>query len=289
MRRIKAIHLIPIVLVLLIGAGFAAYNFLFKPQLEKVKAARAAWTAEQTKLREAEKGYQASIDSQLVSATKFYRDYHQFRIIRASMPAIYNMKELYAGREKEGLIVWYKIMGTGKMIAELNHWARSFHQPNAPSFDGKFTGNLGYEDSLPSARMVKVNFGGQSFAVRGYGNLLNAIRRTTGYGYFPLVMDSPDGKTYTVTVDRSPTKRDPKNPLLTMAYKSTAYFFTRGWDPAGTEAAATAQMKDAENLLRTPPQKRDARRDFFDTSQGGAGYECPKVLWYFTQQGLQAN
>ena len=45
MRRIKVIYLIPVAMVLLIGAGFAFYYLLLKPQIEAVQTAQASWAS----------------------------------------------------------------------------------------------------------------------------------------------------------------------------------------------------------------------------------------------------
>ena len=163
MRRIKAIYLIPVFLVLLIGAAAASYYFLFKPQLEKVDAARKAWEAERSACAQEEgpndSEYQKAFDEQALFSKQIYLDHYQFLEIQRTMPAIYNMKERYAGNPKAGIYEWYRIMGEGRMIRELDRWARSFHLPNSPKFEGIYTTTLGYEESLPSRKVVNIDFG----------------------------------------------------------------------------------------------------------------------------------
>ena len=43
MRRLKAIYLIPVFIVLLIGAGVAAYYMMLAPQIQKVQTAQNSW------------------------------------------------------------------------------------------------------------------------------------------------------------------------------------------------------------------------------------------------------
>lgn len=288
MRRIKAIYLIPVFLVLLIGAAAAAYYFLFKPQLELVDKARKDWDAARAGcVQEEGPGdtlYQQAYDDKKKYALQIVTDYFKFQKIQQSMPAIFDMKDLYTGKTKEGIYRWYKIMGTGQMIAELNRWARSFHLPKPPSFDGTYTATLGYEDSLPSAKIVMVDFpDDQQYMVRGFGNLTNAIRRTVGHGYFPLIMHLPDPIVIQVG-DRMDPRHDPKNPIYQLNYKVTGYFMTRGWDPLGATAATEIKNTYLPMAANDPPKAKKHRIGWSDPK--GAMTECPPVLWFIAQPGL---
>lgn len=291
MRRIKAIYLVPVFLVLLIGAAAASYYYLFKPQLEKVDAARKAWEAERTACASEEgpnnSEYQKAFDEQALFAKQIWTDHYQFVEIQKTMPAIYNMAEFYKGREKEGLYEWYRIMGEGRLIRELDRWARSFHLPNSPQFEGIYKETLGYESSLPARKIVSIDFGSANdpmrFNVRGFGNLLNAIRRVTGYRYFPMIMSLPnDTATVSIALPRNNPKHNPQSPLLTMPYTGTAYFMTQGWDPLGPDAEG--QMAKYRELalkkVNAPPHRTD-----WDPQRG----PCPPVLFFFQQPDMDGK
>lgn len=282
MRRIKAIYLIPVCLVLLIGAAVASYYFLFKPQLEKVDQARKAWEAARAACAQEEGDYQKALDEQVVYAKQIFYDYHEFQEIQKTMPAVYNMKERFAGKEKEGIYEWYRIMGEGRMIRELNRWVRSFHQPSAPTFT--YSGTMGYENTLPSAKMVSVDFGSMKFSKRGLGNLLNSLRRVTGHNYFPMIISLP-GDTATIQLDlaRDNPAHDPNNPLLSLSYSATAYFLTQGWDPQGPGAAAA--IEKYKQMALTKKQAKPHRTGWNEAP--GEMTECPPVLFFIQQQGLQ--
>jgi len=292
MRRIKAIYLIPVFLVLLIGAAVASYYFLFKPQLEKVDAARATWETEQ-KTCQTEEGpsnseYQKAFDEQAMYAKQIYLDHYQFQEIQKTMPAIYNMKERYAGKEKEGIYEWYRIMGEGRMIRELDRWARSFHLPNSPQFQGIYTSTMGFEDTLPSSKTVSIDFGtGQPmmFNVRGFGNLLNSLRRVTGYRYFPMIISLPnDTATVKIGLARTDPKHNPQSPMLSMQYSATAYFMTQGWDPMGADAES---KMPAMRTLALTKKSAPPHRISWAPGQPGEAAPCPPVLFFIQQQGLQ--
>ncbi|MHB9109729.1 MAG: hypothetical protein ACYDCO_21980 [Armatimonadota bacterium] len=290
MRRIKAIYLVPVFLVLLIGAAVASYYFLFKPQLEKVDAARQAWEAER-KACETEEGpggkdYQAAFDEQAMYAKQIYLDHYQFQEIQKTMPAIYNMKERFAGKEKDGIYEWYRVMGEGRMIRELDRWARSFHLPNPPAFEGIYGTTMGYEETLPSSKTVSIDFTGAAgkpmmFNVRGFGNLLNSLRRVTGYRYFPMILSLPnDTATIKIGLARTDPRHNPQSPMLSMQYSATAYMMTQGWDPMGAGAEAKMAELRATALTKktAPPHRTD-----WDPTLG----PCPPVLFFIEQQGLQ--
>lgn len=281
MRRLKAIYLVPVFIVLIIGAAAASYYFLFKPQMEKVKAARAAWETVQKECQTEENGYQAALDERSVAAKAIRDGYYKFSYIKDKMPDIVSIKDLPGMDDKQKLVMYYKIWATGKIIKELNRWARSFHLPNTPTFEFA-EATLGYEETLPSVKIISVDFGAQTYQVRGYPNLLNAIRRTTGQGYFPLIITLPSD-TVTVNVIR----HDPKVPALSMSYSAMAYFFTRGWDPMGPDAKK--KVKELEPVITTKLTAEAHRQDWGmgPKAETGAPTPCPPVLWFVQQQGLQ--
>lgn len=272
MRRLKAIYLVPVFLVLMIGGAAAAYYFLFKPQLEKVKVARGAWETARATCMQEENGYQKALDDRAIAAKTIFDGYHTFSQIKDRMPNIVSMKDLPGYDDKQKLVMYYKIWATGAVVKELNRWARSFHLPSTPEFSFA-EATLGYEESLPSVKIISVPMGSQKYRVRGLPNLLNAIRRTTGVGYFPLIIQL-DGGAAQIDVIRN----DPKSPGLEMSYSATAYFFTRGWDPMGP--TAKSDVKALEPIITTKLTAEPHRNSWTNG-------ECPKVLWYFEQKGLE--
>lgn len=292
MRRIKAIYLVPVFLVLLIGAAVASYYFLFKPQLEKVDAARNGWETER-KACETEEGpgnseYQKAFDEQAMYAKQIYLDHYQFQEIQKTMPAIYNMKERFAGKEKEGIYEWYRIMGEGRMIRELDRWARSFHLPNPPQFQGIYQNTMGFETTLPSSKTVSIDFGTGAtpmmFNVRGFGNLLNSVRRVTGYRYFPMILSLPgDTATIKIGLARTDPKHNPQSPMLSMQYSATAYFMTQGWDPMGADAES---KMPGMRTLALSKQTAPPHRTEWIQAPGDTPKPCPPVLFFIQQPGL---
>jgi len=282
MRRIKAIYLIPVCLVLLIGAAVGSYYLWFKPLLETVKKARADWDAARAACVQMEGpnegDYQKALDEQQEYAKRIYFDYSQFKEIQATMPAVSNMAARYAADTKAGIYAWYNIMGKGELIKTLNQWVRSFHQPSAPSFS--YAGTMGYEDTLPKAKMVSVDFGSMKLNVRGFDNLLNAFRRVTGYKYYPMIVTLPgDTATITLAMGRNDPRHDPNNPLLTMSYSATAFFLTQDWDPGENTAESIEKYK--EQALTQKPHKRH-RSDWTETP--GETKPCPPVLFFIQPQ-----
>ena len=279
MRRIKAIYLIPVFLVLLIGAAAGAYYFLFKPLLVKVDAARKEWDGERQTCLQAESGYDQTFKDRQTYARQIVVDYVNFHLIQNEMPNVKNMKEM-PGDEKKKLEDWYRIMGSGQLIAELTRWVNSFHQPRPPTIS--YTGVMGYEATLPSAKVVSVEFDRQELRKRGFGNLTNAIRRMTGHRYFPLIIDMGDPVTVrvirNVSIDDPKKSYDPNNPLLTTSYTPKAFLLTGGWDPMG--ASAQDEIDRLIPIAGDPAQTPQPHRTAFEK-------ECPPVLWFFRQQGLQ--
>lgn|GEM_PF-2157187 len=287
MRRIKAIYLIPVCLVLLIGGAVASYYLLFKPRLELVDKARADWdTARQACITVAGAGdseYKKALDQQEEFAIKIFEGYHMFRQIQNTMPEVYNMKTRFAGKEKEGVYEWYRIMGSGSMIRELNRWAKSFHLPNAPTVS--YSGTMGYD--LPQdAKMVSIDFGSMNFKVRGLSNLTNSLRRVTGYNYFPMIVSLP-GDTATIKLNpdlpRTSPYFDPNNPSLTMSYSAKAFFLTRDWDPGSYSEADIAAL---EKLALDHPRKTYKPQRTGWVMAPGETSECPPVLFLIKQPGM---
>lgn len=278
MRRLKAIYLVPVALVLLIGAGFAFYYFLLDKQIAAVKVAQSDWTSARDACAASEGTYEQSLVNQRKAAQKIFEDYYRFRQVQNQMPAILNVKEVYGNgsqqQKRQGLVYWYKVMGTGQLITELSRWAKGYKLPTPVRFS--YTGTLGYEDTFPSAKLVGINFGPQTFRAYGYANLLNQINRQTGYNYFPLVIDT--GGKVSIKVDRSDRKNKPTAPALVMGYSAAGYFFTRGWDPMGPDAKKT--VDDAKMLVQQNKQPEPHRDEATKIA------EFPPVLFYFKPDGL---
>jgi len=273
MRRIKAIYLLPVFILLLGGAACGGYFGLISPQMQKTQAARDAWKTAQQNEKTAEPRFQTTLDQRAKVAERLYYDFYNFHIIQETMPQVWSLATMYGKDEKskrDGLVRWYTIMGTGQMAAEVNRWIRKFYLSSPPTvvYD---KGPMGWEDSLPDKKLVSVDLGKQTFSGRGLPDLCNKILRSTGYNYFPLIIAMP-GDTITLKVDRNDPRHSPKLPFLTLPYTATAYFMTRGWDPAGADAeknrdtARDVLLKKASGGLQAPkfpPQPVD----------------CPNVLW----------
>jgi len=278
MRRLKAIYLVPVALILLIGAGFAFYYFLLKPQIEAEKTAQAAWMSARDAVKKAEPEYQASMQRQVDASRTFFNGYYTFHEIQAEMPNIIDVKDAPGFKDdRERLRYWYKVMGTGQLITELSKWANSFHFPADKTPKFSYSGTLGYEDTLPSAKFVTINFGSQQFFALGYASLLEKINRQTGYGFFPLIIDT--GGKVNITVNRNHPLHTQKNPALTMPYTATAYFMTRGWDPKGP--TAIDEVKAAKEIVDHPPQIEALR-----PNENTITDEIPPVLFVFKPEGL---
>jgi len=281
MRRIKAIYLAPVFLVLLIGAAAAAYYFLFKPQIEKVNAAQQAWETAQKACESEESGYQQALDERAVAAKKIYDNYFIFSQIKNQMPEIVSIKDVPGMTDEQKLAMYYKLWATGRVIKELNRWVRVFHLPNTPELVFN-EATLGYEDTLPSVKIIGVPMGAQQYKVRGLTNLVNAIRRTTGVGYYPLIIALPNN-----TVSIKVIRNDPKLPSLAMDYSATAYCFTRGWDPYGPDAKT--KVMALKDTITTKPPKIEHRTDWGvgPEAHTGATTPCPPVLFFIQKEGLK--
>jgi hypothetical protein len=275
LRKLKAIYLAPVFLIVLIGAGFALYHFMLLPQMDKVKKAQEDWKSSRDAAMAEEPKYVTALTTQVEQATKLINDYYAFHSVQNQMPQIYNMKELYSGREKEGLLAWYKTMGTGKMINELSRWSKGFHLQVPHKY--LFTGTLGYEDTLPGVKMIGVDFGKQTFHTRGYANLIQMVEARTGYGFFPLIITG-SGDALTITVNRNHPRHTPEKPVLSMDYTARAYFMTRGWDP-NTYTQAQTYLMEAKGLVENPPQPKP-KRTAFDKP-------CPPILFVIQPKGVE--
>ncbi len=266
MRRLKVIYLIPVALVLLIGAGFAFYYLLLKPQIVAVQDAQSSWATAKEDLKKLEPKYKDSLDDEVKSAQKLYADYYIFHEIQNTMPAIYDVKEAPLNEllakapafkydvkwsdDRKKLYWWYYLMATGQLVTELNKWTKGFHGLTFTGANGKpsnvpvykYAGTLGFESSLPSVKLVCVDFGTQHFKAVGYQQLLKEIAAQTGYGYFPLIIDL--GSSIRLTVDTSDPKYGPKTPVLKLDYTAKGYFFTHGWSPLENEQDLVGKAKD---------------------------------------------
>jgi len=203
------------------------------------------------------------------------------------MPYIYNVKDTPLNEllqkapafkfdpkwseERKKLYYWYYTMATGQLIRELNEWSKGFHLTKPPKFT--YTGTLGYEPTLTSVKLVSIDFGSQEFKAFGFPQLLKQIAEQTGYRYFPLIIDV--GSSISIAVHPDMPKHSSRNPALTLDYKATGYFFTRGWDPLGDAKAIDEMMKKAETLVLNP-KKKTASRD-----EAAAEAKCPLVLYYY--------
>lgn len=299
MRRLKAIYLVPVFIVLMVGLGFAAYFLQLAPLMEKVKTARTNWEKERTAAKTAEPEYDKALDEQIASANQIYKGYWQFHQIQNRMPAIYNMKEMYTGKEKEGLVRWYTIMGTGQMIKEINTWSKKFQLSNS-NVDLKIDAKqpMGYAETLPGAKMVLVDFGDQSAYSNGYAGLVHKIQKLTGYSYYPLLIAGEGGQPkFTIAVHRQSLRHRPQTPMLSMKYSAKSYFLTRGWDPNGAGAKAELEklnpiLIDAEawKLDQKIPERTDWTLPSKSADKKIPGENhgpCPPVLWFIQQQGVE--
>ncbi|HEX2951954.1 MAG TPA: hypothetical protein VHV83_20660 [Armatimonadota bacterium] len=185
-KKFKALYLIIILAVLWIGAGVAAYQLLIKPQTEKTNKAAQDWKASSDAMKTSMTTAQQKQSTYPVNAAKLIDGYRVFHAIQSTMPNIYDMKEAYAGKDREGLRQLYLAMGTGRLTGELKRWTSRYHLSNAPKYI--FTGILGYEDTLTEVKMVQVPFDKQTFVAYGYADLIHKIQGRYGYAHFPLII-----------------------------------------------------------------------------------------------------
>jgi hypothetical protein len=279
MRRLKAIYLIPVFLILLIGAAFAGHHFIIVPQVKKVATAQEEWKKAKEEAEKMEGEYQGHIDREIAAAKQTYNEYYIFHQIQNTMPNILNMAEVYADpRKREGLVRWYIILGKNLLAQELKAWARGFRlKPPDIKFEGL---TLGFEDSLPGIKLVEMDFDKQQFTAAGYTKLCNLIQEKSGYGFFPLII-TPLGRegapgSILITIDQTRPYRESAR-VLQLSYSAKAYFMTRGWDPNG--ATAKDDVAKAQTILESPPQMEPPR--------SGPDKPCPPVLWIFEAKGLQ--
>ena len=288
LHRIKAIYIIPVALVLLLGVAYGGYSSLFTPAMKKVTDARKAWEDAKKASDDAESGYQGSIDDQGKYAHQIIEGHTRFKYIQDTMPNIPNFTEKYNGKDNEALREIYRILGTGEWITTMNQWVKTFHMPNTPKFDFSKelkdkTLSFSYKDMVPATmKLVEVDFPDMHFEAKGYTALLNQIASVTGYGYFPMIIDSKDG-TYNIEVTkrkgwsgdpRKDWKHDPKMPLLkTNDFTCKAYFFTKDWDPC---ADVKGVIEKAQAVIDHPATVKPKRKGFDS--------DCPPVLWIFPMQ-----
>jgi len=282
---------------MMIGVAYGGYSSLFTPAMKKVTDSRTAWDAAKKAANDAEGGYQASLDDQPKYAKQIIEGYYQFHYIQDTMPEIYNLKEVYANKEsktkdEDAMREYYHLMATGEYITKLEKWAKTFHLPKSPEFDfrkdlkdKKLPLGADVMSALPDKKLVEVAFPDMHFEAKGYNELLQQIAMSTGYGFFPLIIDSKDGSyTIEMTTEKNWANKDPRKnwqhnpnkPLLkTNDFTAKAYFFTKGWDPVGVKDAA-ALIDKAKGVIANPPTAKKGRSGFTDT--------CPPVLWIFPMQ-----
>ncbi|MHB9026879.1 MAG: hypothetical protein ACYC7E_22320 [Armatimonadota bacterium] len=258
LRRLKAIYLIPVFILLMVGAAVGLHFGVISPQIQKTKTAQAEWTQAKSDCKAVEGEYQNHLDAQVKHSTDLLNNFYTFHLIQNRMPNIYNMQKLYAGKQKQGLIEWYRIMGSGAMIKELNRWAKGYHVQNVPKFE--FKGDLPFEDGLPAVNMVEVEFGAQTFTARGFQDLLDQVVRRSGYSYFPLLIE-PEGGKVSIAVLRNDRRHHPSKPLLQMKYTCKGYFMTRGWDP-NDFTSESEDIRKAKERIANPPQAEKARTEW---------------------------
>lgn len=272
MRRIKAIYLIPVFAILLVGAVFAEYYLLIVPQMKKTNDAQQAWQAAKKECEAEEPKYETNLKAQVENSKKLLDNYNTFHAIQNSMPKIYAMQSLYAGKERDGLRELYRMMSTPMLANELSRWVKGYHLKYNGQF--AFTGTLPFEDGLTDIKFIEIDFGEQTFVANGYADLVRKVQLTSGYGFFPLLIE-PKEKIVTIKVDTS-VPYNPKAPRLTMPYTAKGYMFTRGWDPNGP--TAKDEVAKALALLKNPPVATPSR----------AGFDKPPpvMFWYFPPKDI---
>jgi hypothetical protein len=302
MRKLKAIYLIPVFLVLAIGLAAGGYYMMIVPQMAKTKTAQDEWK----KAKEAcpttkEDDWKVALEAKRKDAEKLWNDQQTFAAIQNQMPDIKNMAVVYAGKETDGIRAWYTMWSTPKMANELRRWGRKFGTGKVP--DIKFDGPLILPDeSLPDVKIVEMDLGTQTLWARGYPDLISQLARRTGYGFCPMIVE-PDGGAIKVTVHRNHPRHTVQKPVLSMTIKAKAYFMTRGWDPNGDAAAVAQLLEQAREAYSNPGSTTPKRRLSFgdplnenDAAYSGSGYTptelqelhglweskkwgpCPKVL-----------
>jgi hypothetical protein len=295
-KKLKAIYLIPVFLVLAIGLAVAGYYLFIVKQMQATKKAQTDWAAARDEMKKSCDGWQAALDQERTDAQKFREGYYAFHAIQDTMPDLYDYKAYFAlkykgmdEKEQKRAILrdMYRMMGTPKLANELYRWARKYHVNGVPQF--KFTdGPMGYDDIVSSVQMVEQDFGPQKLYAHGYPALIEMVRRRTGYGFCPLIIAFDGGK-IDITVDRDNPKSTVKAPIVSTTITAKGYFMTRAWDPAGETDAVKGMLDEAEKLLAGEAAKAPPLRTSFDVPaatdplyQDYMQYQwkpCPPVLW----------
>ncbi len=279
MRKIKAIYLLPVFVLLLGGAACGGYFGMISPQMQKTEAARGVWMQKINDWKQSEPKYKPALEERVKYAQSLYDGYSQFHMIQNTMPEVYDMAEMYPDpitdkkspkSKRIGLQRWYTIMATGQMVNEVNRWIRRFYLDKPPTVKIDPTKPMGYEETLPDKKVVTVDLGDQVYQGRGINDLCTKISKSIGYGYFPLIISLPGGN-IDLHVDRNDPRHSQKLPFLSMKYGATGYFMTRAWDPKGADA--DKERDDAKVILLNPPIK--AYKDFVEPVK-----DCPPLLGF---------
>jgi hypothetical protein len=271
MRKLKAIYLIPVFLLLAIGLAAGGYYMMIVPAITKTKAAHTAWDEEKKKCPEdLETKWQQALDAERADAQKLYTDQLQFAYIQRTMPPIENFAATHPvtdasppEEQQKAIIDWYNLNTQPRVANIMRRWAAKFYTGKVPNFlPDYFSGPLLMPgEAFPDVKIVEVDLGTQVITARGYQSLIAQIKKRTGYGFFPLII-KPAGEGLTITVDRNHPRGTAKLPVLSTTIAAKAYFMTQGWDPNGDKAAVQGLLDKAKQVFAANKQPYPRRKSF---------------------------
>lgn len=317
MRKLKAVYLIPVFVVLAIGLAAGGYYMMIVPQITKTNTAQKTWNDAKTACPETmETEWAAALEAQRTDAKKLWDDQQTFAAIQAQMPEIYDMAVVYGGEDdaskKKAMNAWYELMSKPTLANRLRRWASRFYFGKLPDFNAGFTGPLLFpEEKLPDVKMVVVDLGTQTLWSRGYSDMINQVRRRNGYGFSPLIIQ-PGGGKITITVHREHPRHTVAKPVLSMDVSGSAYLMMQGWDPNGDKLAVQDLLDQAQdvwvNQRKTTPRRKafadpktvpdkytavempDIQKEYDQAAQQGKPWcECPPVLGFIKAKDAQGK
>lgn len=281
MRKLKAIYLIPVFLLLAIGLAAGGYYMMIVPAITKTKAAHTAWEDEKKKCTDdLETKWQQALDAERADAQKLYTSQKQFAYIQNTMPDIYNFATTHPDPAsappevaQKALLEWYDLNTQPRVANKLRSWATKFYTGKVPNFlPDYFNGPLLMPgESFPDVKIVEVDLGKQEIWARGYQDLIMQIKKRTGYGFFPMIIQ-PEGGEINITVHREHPKHTPKRPVLSTVITAKVYFMTKGWDPNGDAKAVQDLLETAKRVYAANKQTYPKRKSFADPANDPAVY-----------------
>lgn len=188
MKKFKALYLIIIYAVLVIGLGVAAWMMVLVPKHVAWKKEYTSWQTASASIQNTQGTIATAKGAYTANATALINNYKQFNALLATMPRIDDLGAVYSTSKDDALRAYYSIITTGAWDKEAKRWVSGFKLKNPIAFSA-YSGTPGFDSSIiQDIQMVNLGFSQQTITGYGFRDLLNKIRVLNGYSSFPLII-----------------------------------------------------------------------------------------------------